>query len=870
MTRISKFLYILPLLLVFAGCVKGSSEGSLTKQPDANQPGCEASVRSGVADIFFSEEMASKIEAHIVKSSSAVYPPLGEAGIDSLVRIFPDGGPFQARRRAFGLHRWYRAYFAEGIPLTKACDSFSSLEGVECVETERKIKSLGDYPDVFNDPQFTSGKQWHYFNDGSLSSNHSSGADINVVPVWQNYTRGSRSVRVAVIDGGIDSAHEDLAGNCIGGRNFVTGGKVTAEEHGTHVAGTIAAVNNNGTGVCGIAGGDAAKGEEGVGLLSCQIFVGSKSGDGAEALVWAADNGALIANNSWGYDFDSKEDAQKTTISRTLKDAIDYFVKFAGCDENGEQLADSPMKGGLVLFSAGNDGWDVNPIGQYDAVMSVGAMTPDYSRATYSNYGDWVDIAAPGGAQSSRNNTLILSTLPDNKYGYLQGTSMACPHVSGVAALVVSYFGGPGFTADMLWKKLLSGARYDALPLSADIGPLLDAYGAFTTGGVTPPEKVSDYTVDVTGNRITARFAVTSDPDDLKTYGYTMCVSRDEASLGTLDPLNIPSGVLSSSALVGTKAVGEEFELTLGKLEFESAYYVGIIAYDYSRNYSEMSEIKKVTTGRNGAPTIVCTEGISSVVLKSYEDAVVHFRITDPEGESLSVDCGKTPSGCSFSKVSEGEWSLKINGRLLNEGEYSVNIVATDSYGLETSFVFSYTILPNHAPAFVGEFGDIYLEKKGESLSFDLNRYFIDEDGESLKFSASVSGNNSVATATVGKDGVLDISVKNYGLVKISVSALDAKNASAVAEFSIMAKSPDNLVEAYPVPTKDYLTVRTGPDAETLIELFSASGTRLYSKTLSVSAFSPYKLDLKGYAPGKYCLRVTIGGTVYEKTVVKI
>jgi hypothetical protein len=112
------------------------------------------------------------------------------------------------------------------------------------------------------------------------------------------------------------------------------------------------------------------------------------------------------------------------------KAAIDYFVKYAGFDENGNQTG--PMAGGLVVFAAGNDAVNVGYPSDYENCMAVSAIAGDYTEAYYTNYGDWVDIAAPGGDEFK--NHLVISTVPDNKYAGFQGTSMACPHVSGVAA----------------------------------------------------------------------------------------------------------------------------------------------------------------------------------------------------------------------------------------------------------------------------------------------------------------------------------------------------------------------------------------------------------------------------------------------------
>ena len=134
----------------------------------------------------------------------------------------------------------------------------------------------------------------------------------------------------------------------------------------------------------------------------------------------------------------------------SLKAAVDYFEQYAGKDENGKQVG--PMDGGVVILAAGNENrdWSAN---MYEKMISVGALAPDYYRAYYSCYGDWVDICAPGG--DYKKGSQIVSTLPGNKYGKMQGTSMACPHVSGVAALIASKNGGPGFTNTQLKKLLL-------------------------------------------------------------------------------------------------------------------------------------------------------------------------------------------------------------------------------------------------------------------------------------------------------------------------------------------------------------------------------------------------------------------------------
>ena len=226
----------------------------------------------GQAMVKFDEAMIELIEAdleagNVVTKSSELNSIKELLGVKSMTRVFPDAGKFEARTREAGLHRWYKVVYDDEVPVTKASADLESLSGVVVVEPVRNIRRTS----TFNDPRLP--YQWHYYNDGSLDSRHKAGADVNVKPVWENYTTGRPEVIVAVVDGGIDAEHEDLKANYLKGKSFVSKqNKVVPHDHGTHVAGTIAAVNNNGLGVSGLAGGDAANKVPGVKLLSCQIF----------------------------------------------------------------------------------------------------------------------------------------------------------------------------------------------------------------------------------------------------------------------------------------------------------------------------------------------------------------------------------------------------------------------------------------------------------------------------------------------------------------------------------------------------------------------------------------------------------------------
>lgn len=391
-----------------------------------------------------------------------------EIGLKLMRRMFAPAGEFEERTRREGLHLWYIVEFNKNVPVSTARSALESLPGVDVVECDpiRRLQADVSYaapaPGLssgpFDDPLFR--YQWHFLNDGSLEGMQA-GCDINIVPAWKAGLCGNPDVIVCVVDGGVDYNHEDLAGNiwhdahghC--GYNFCNDSfEVTPDDHATHVAGTIAAVNNNATGVCGIAGGDAARGLSGVKIMSCQIFTGIESSvSPAAAIKWGADHGAVISQNSWGY-------PDLSTTPESVKAAVDYFVKYAGLDADGVQTG--PMAGGLVVFAAGNE-MRMASSSAYDGILTVTSLGAGFRKASYSNWGDFADLAAPGGDTPNK----VLSTLPGNRYGWMSGTSMACPHVSGAAALALSVLGGPGFTSSMLREHLESTAR-DISPWNPD------------------------------------------------------------------------------------------------------------------------------------------------------------------------------------------------------------------------------------------------------------------------------------------------------------------------------------------------------------------------------------------------------------------
>ena len=449
-------------------------------------------------------------------------------------RVFPVDSRHEERTRKTGLNLWYLVKFDESKDLKQAAKELGDLGEINTVEFNSSIKrayspkirpvmvspratrSIARGLEGFNDPQ--AAVQWNYVNQGPNSipvpadeagtdgtgfvGHMTAGCDVNCKDAWQMST-GDPSVIVAVMDEGVMYTHEDLKDNMwtneaedvtsdedkdgngyagdrhgfnfVNNTGYISWSDKSDTGHGTHVAGSIAAVNNNGKGVCGIAGGNGTAGS-GVKIMSLQIFSGDKGAslyDEARAMKYAADNGAVVLQCSWGYNSGlsnaingytpgPSSDKEWTTSYPLEKEALDYFVHNAG-SPNGV------MEGGIVVYAAGNESAAMAGYpGAYPDYVSVAATAADYTPATYTNYGTGVNISAPGGDSYYHCATegQILSTVPgtdrsESAYGYMEGTSMACPQVSGVVALGLSYAAKlhKHFTWTQVKDMLINSAR---------------------------------------------------------------------------------------------------------------------------------------------------------------------------------------------------------------------------------------------------------------------------------------------------------------------------------------------------------------------------------------------------------------------------
>ncbi len=826
-------------------------------------------------------------EGRVTLSSSGVKSIDGLAssiGATGMRRTFPPAGKFEARTREAGLHLWYNVYFDPSTALTRAGEGLESVEGIDIVEYCPRTVRVGhgtavpvstslmssaertSATDIFNDPMLPD--QWHYYNDGSLN-NSVAGSDINVIPVWNRGVTGSSEVIVAVVDGGVDYTHEDLAANMwrnpeqsgdrVYGWNFVSGGPlVTADDHGTHVAGTIAAVNNNGKGVCGIAGGDGTS-SSGVRIMSCQIFQGEDGASGAEAIKWAADHGAVIAQNSWGYNFESEKDALGYMTSTVDKAAIDYFIKNAGFDENGRQTG--PMAGGIVIFAAGNDGWSIGHPGDYENCVAVAAIGADYRAAYYTNYGSWVDVAAPGGdVQKGRQ---VMSTLPGNQYGYMQGTSMACPHVSGVAALIVSENARRGYTSTAL-RKTLEGTVRDisAYNRSKYIGKgLVDAYRAVVGTKSLPPAAVGNFKAEAVSNNIHFSLTVPSDPDDTKPNMIYVYYSET-----ALTSSNYESAMFSSY-LVGDLNPRDVLEDVLTVEKFSTDYYVAAVATDYGGVASPLSTVIKVTTGENHAPVLTPVDG-TSIGIKAWQTGRLRFLVSEEDGHEVTATAGPDTVSLSVS-LAEDTLTLYIQGTSSTPGTHEAVLRASDPYGMYDEVTVTYTVEPNNPPVKNSDpEGVVFSAMNAPAVTMDMNEYFSDPDGEALALSVDVTSFD-VANIAINRQSLI-ITPMTYGSMTATVTGTDALGEKVSTSFGIVVRDGSQPVDIYPNPVTDTLYVRAGTDSQGHVRIVSGSGATVYDKDVSVSVFSPAAIDMGRMPGGTYTVIVNYEGNEVKRNIVKL
>ena len=828
------------LLLVCAVLCLGSNVRISAQSTSSTTQSAEPNFVEGVVRVKLQREIADRMVAAklplSVKGTNRKYVQTGVTPLDrvnqkvkavSMTRVFPYAGKNEAKHKAFGLDLWYDVHYeASGMKLAQARNLFRSAEGVSYAQriplykpiggerflevspaaVARAAKAASTMP--FNDPLLND--QWHYNNDGHIAGTKV-GADANVFKAWETGVTGSKDVVVAIIDGGFQVDHPDLKDNVwintaelngkpgvdddgdgyvddIYGYNFVINSSdINAHSHGTHVAGTVGATNNNGIGVCGVAGGSDGKG--GVKMMVCQVFDSRASSsavaDFGAAIVYAADRGASIAQCSWGASVADDED-------KSVTEAVDYFTKNGGGDK---------MNGGLCIFAAGNNGEEGNYYpGCLDKVVAVGSMAPDGSVAYYSNRGKWVDVTAPGGLEDNGQQYGVLSTLPNSTYGYNEGTSMACPHVSGIAALILSKYGNKQFSNETL-RTLLTTSVNDLYTQNPEYEGLMgsgyiDAYKALQGKEGSVPEAVADFTVTASHDNALIEWVIPETEE--KSIDHHVIYYSTEAFSAT-DDLN-----KLNSATVDTKFKysGDKMSYEVEGLKASTKYYFAIVAYNRWGKASAVSPIKEATTNagpkvqvdqKNLSMTVDATKASTaeaSFNVKNAGEGVLKYQLTTATTRATMSTSGR------IKKPNPGQvlpFSGTVSPTLVKR-----NAVATSDYQAKdwpdtltySNQLYSYigetdTKMPNALAQY------FYVDKATYPNGFNLTDLRIQGQNGQNPVIEIYDGSRSISTASLIQKVNYDFWAYNYPItLKEQIHFAPGSSFWVVAKFPAGAKNP--------------------------------------------------------------------------------
>jgi thermitase len=595
-------------------------------------------------------------------------------------------------------------------------------------------------------------------------------------PEGWGITTGSPSLTIAILDTGVDPEHPDLIDKIVDDVNFCD--SPTADDvygHGTHVAGIAAASTNNGIGVAGL-GYDAT-------IMNVKVLRDNGSGYHswiAAGIIWAADNGAEVINLSLG----------GGESSHVLEDAVNYAWS----------------KGVVVVAAAGNNGnsFPCYPAG-YANCIAVAATDAHDEKPLWSNYGDWVDVAAPG--------TGIYSTLKDDSYGYMAGTSMASPHVAGLAALVfttVTDVNGNGFlndevrfrieaTSDDIGISGIGSGRINAAGAVGDIPPVLPGR---ISGQVTDAEdgsaisgaQVSDGTRTVLTD-VTGQYAI----NDVPSGSYEVVAGKEgyESSSLTVNVFSETTAVADfslSEIIVHGSITGLVTDVEDG------SPLVGATVSDGTRmtitdatgkyNIANMPPgTYQVTTSKSGYHSLSLT-----VTVLSGGTAVANFSLNEV-----------IVPGSITGLVTDAEDGSPLVGATVSDGTRMTITDATGKYTIANVPQGTYQVTASKAGYHSSSLTVTVFSGGTAVANFSLNEVIVPgsitgsvtdaEDGSPIVGATVSDGTRTVLTDTAGQYTINDVHPTTYqvttskeGYVSVTLTATVVSGGTSVMNFYLNSK----------------------------------------------------------------------------------
>jgi len=626
-----------------------------------------------------------------------------------------------------------------------AAASYAKDSRVRYAEADHEASAVGSV----NDYYFVKGYQW------ALTK-------VQAPQAW-DLTTGCSTISIAVLDTGVDMSHPDLSGKVVGNVNYSSSGTVSdVYGHGTHVAGIAAAATNNGQGVAGLGYNSAilnvkVLGDDGAGTYSAVAY----------GIVWAADHGARVINMSLG----------GTSLSSTLQDAVNYAWG----------------KGVVLVAAAGNNGDGVPFYPAYfQNVIAVASTDSTDSLTPYSDRGDWVDVAAPGDS--------IWSTKPNNSYGSMSGTSMASPHVAGLAALVftrVSDTNGNGFlndevrtciqnNADNIGANGIGGGRinaYKALQAASPgppttgsmTGTVRDAATGATIAGATVTDGTRSATSDANGGYTIANVPAGTCTVTATASGYNSALQSVQVTAGQTSTANFAlspppppgaiAGTVRDAATGGTIAGAAVTDGTRSATSDANGGYsiANVSAGTYTvtataSGYNSASQSVQVTAGQTSTASFVLSPPPPpGAVAGTVRDAFTGATIA---GATVKVGVASTTTDASgqyiLSGLTEGSYTETVSASGYADVSQSVSVVT----GQTT--VVNVNLSPNTMWV-----DSIIFKRSGSNLRIDVKVVNAEGAMSGVKVTVYVSG-------PAGKTWTLSGTTSTNGIASLMVQKASA------------------------------------------------------------------------------------------------